>query len=212
MVDLPQFRSLKGPRVTTATPPRLRVLAACEFSAAVRDAFRRLGHDAWSVDLEPTEGDDQWHFTDDALRVLHHTGPWDLVIGFPPCTDLAVSGAQWWPAKRADGRQQRAAEFFRALYDAPCDKVAIENPVGWMNSNWAKPTQIIQPWEHGHGETKATCLWLRGLPPLEPTDVVDGRASRIHRMPDSKGRAKNRSRTYPGIAAAMAAQWGGDAR
>jgi site-specific DNA-cytosine methylase len=188
----------------------LRVLVACEFTAAVRDAFRALGHDAWSCDTEPTEGDPAWHIHDDVRTVLQ-PGRWDLLIGFPPCTDLAASGARHWAAKRADGRQAAAVEFVRLLADAPVPRVAIENPVGHLSSAWRKPDQIIQPWQHGHGHTKATCLWLRGLPLLEPSDVVDGRVSAIHLMPDSLGRQRRRSRTYTGVAAAMAAQWGGRA-
>jgi len=184
----------------------VKVLVACEFSAIVRDAFRAVGHDAWSVDIEPTEGDPKYHIRADARIML--TAHWDMMIAFPPCTDLAVSGAHRWAQKRADGRQQRAAEFFLSLWNAPIAHVAIENPVGWMNSHWRKPDQIVQPWQHGHGEQKATCLWLRGLPTLVPTNVVDGRAQRILGMGESKNRARERSRTYTGIARAMAQQWG----
>lgn len=185
----------------------MRVLAACEFSAVVRDAFRARGHDAWSCDTEPTEGDPEYHLRGDVRDVLQ-AGRWDLMVAFPPCTHLTVSGARWWAEKRADGRQQAAVDFVRLLADAPVERIAIENPVGFLSTAWRKPDQIIQPWQFGHGETKTTCLWLKGLPPLVPTDVVDGRESRIHRMPDSKARTKNRSRTYSGVALAMAEQWG----
>lgn len=189
---------------------RLRVLAACEFSAVVRDAFLALGHDAWSCDLEPTDGDPARHLQGDVLEALDNGGQWDLVLGFPPCTDLASSGARWWPAKRESGAQQRAVEFALAIADHPnADRVAIENPVGYLSTAWRRPDQIIQPWQFGHGEVKTTCLWLRGLPLLEPTDVVEGREQRAWRMPDSKGRARARSRTYQGVALAMASQWGG---
>ena len=135
---------------------------------------------------------------------------WDMIIAFPPCTDLAASGARHFAAKRTDGRQQRSIEFFMAFAEAECPRVAIENPVGIMSTIFRKPDQIIQPWQFGHGETKATCLWLKGLPALKPTQVVEGREQRIWRMPPSAERAKLRSKTYPGIARAMAEQWAGD--
>ena len=184
----------------------MKVGVLCEFSATVRDAFLRRGHDAWSVDLLETTGDPSRHLRVDALSVLDHG--WDLLLAFPPCTHLAVSGARWWPEKRADGRQQTAVTFFKALWGAPVQKMAVENPVGFMNSHWRKPDQIIQPWQFGHGEVKSTCLWLRGLPLLEPTDVVEGRRPRVWLAPDSLGRAMRRSITYRGIADAMARQWG----
>jgi len=130
-----------------------------------------------------------------------------MLIGFPPCTHLAVSGARWFPEKKADGRQQEGIDFFLALANAPISKVAIENPVGIMSTQYRKPDQIVQPWQFGHGETKATCLWLKGLPCLTPTDVVEGREARIHKMPPSKDRWKERSKTFSGIAQAMATQW-----
>jgi hypothetical protein len=189
----------------------VRVLVACEYSATVRDAFRARGFDAWSCDLLPTEGDPNWHIKTDALDAIHHSfwGPgWDLLIAHPPCTDLAVSGARHFAAKIADGRQARALEFVQRLLDAPIPHIALENPVSIISSRIRKPDQIIQPWQFGHGETKATCLWLKNLPKLVPTDIVEGRSDRIHKMPPGPNRWKERSRTYAGIAAAMAQQWG----
>ena len=183
----------------------MRVLAACEYSGAVRDAFRALGHDAMSCDLLPTEQDGP-HYQGD-VRDLLRDG-WDLMIAHPPCTDLAVSGARHFAAKIADGRQERALDFVRELLGAPIPRIALENPVSVISTHIRRPDQVIQPWQFGHGETKATCLWLIGLPRLTPTDVVDGREARVHRMPPSPDRWKHRSRTYPGIAAAMAQQWG----
>jgi hypothetical protein len=180
---------------------------ACEFSAAVRDAFLRRGHDAWSVDLLPTEGDPKRHIVGDALEV-GLIWSWDLVIAFPPCTDLSASGARWWPAKQADGRQAEAVGFVRRLWELPVPRVAIENPVGRLSTEFRRPSQIVQPWQFGHGEVKTTCLWLRGVPLLRPTDVVDGREQRVWRMGRSADRARERSRTYPGVADAMARQWG----
>jgi len=183
----------------------MRVLVACEYSATVRDAFRNLGHDAWSCDLLPTEGDDRWHLQGDVLNSLDFD--WDLMIAHPPCTHLAVSGARWFKEKRAE--QEEALEFVRRLLDAPIDRIALENPVSIISSKIRKPDQIIQPWQYGHGETKATCLWLKNLPPLTPTNIVDGREAKVHRMPPSPDRWKERSRTYKGVAEAMALQWGG---
>lgn len=184
----------------------MRVLIACEYSGAVRDAFTRGGHDAMSCDLLPAETPGQ-HYQGDVRDVLDY--PWDLMIAHPPCTHLSVSGARHFAEKRMDGRQQSAVSFFMALARAPIPKIAIENPVCIMSRMWRKPDQIIQPWQFGHGETKATCLWLKGLPPLRHTQVVEGRESRIHRMPPSADRWKERSRTFQGIADAMADQWGG---
>lgn len=184
----------------------LRVLVGCEFTATVRDAFRARGHDAWSCDLLPTLGDPRWHLQGDVLDVLDFG--WDVAIFHPPCTDLAVSGARHFPAKRADGRIDRALEFVRRLMAAPIPNWALENPVSIISSHVRKPDQIIQPWQFGHGEVKATCLWLKGLPPLRPTLVVDGRVPRVHRMPPGPDRWAKRSATFPGVAAAMAAQWG----
>ena len=189
----------------------MRVLVACEYSATVRDAFRARGHDAWSCDLLPTEGDPEWHIQDDIIYNLGGEwmgGEWDLMIAHPPCTDLAVSGARHFPAKRADGRQQRALDFVKRLMDAPIKRIAIENPISVISTAIRKPDQIIQPWQFGHGETKATCLWLKNLPKLVPTNIVEGRSDRIHKMPPGPNRWKERSRTYQGIADAMAEQWG----
>lgn len=183
----------------------MKVLIACEYSGAVRDAFIRGGHDAMSCDLLPTEAPGP-HYQGDVRDVLDY--PWDLMIAHPPCTHLSVSGARHFEAKRMDGRQQSAVSFFMALARAQIPMIAIENPVCIMSSMWRKPDQVIQPWQFGHGETKATCLWLKGLPLLRPTDVVEGRESRIHRMPPSAERWKERSRTFSGIAEAMATQWG----
>ena len=185
----------------------MRVLVACEYSATVRDAFRARGFDAWSCDLLPTEGDARWHIRGDALLAAY-TGRWDLLIAHPPCTDLAVSGARHFAAKAADGRQARALEFVQRLLDAPVPHIALENPVSIISSRIRKPDQIVQPWHFGHGETKATCLWLKNLPRLVPTNIVEGREPRVHRMAPGPNRWKERSRTYAGIAAAMADQWG----
>jgi len=197
----------------------MRVLVACEYSATVRDAFRVRGHDAWSCDLLPTEGDPKWHVQGDALMVAlsgrqKYPGcpswdhQWDLMIAHPPCTDLAVSGARHFAEKIADGRQGAALHFVRQLMDAPVKRIAIENPISVISSKIRKPDQIIQPWQFGHGETKATCLWLKGLPKLVPTKVVEGREARIHKMPPGPNRWKERSRTFQGVADAMADQWG----
>jgi hypothetical protein len=182
-----------------------RVLIACEESQAVTIEFRRLGVEAWSCDVDPCSGGHpEWHIQGDVLHVLRDA--WDMVIAFPPCTHLAVSGARHFASKRADGRQQAGIDFFMAFTKLNCNW-AIENPVGIMSTIYRKPDQIIQPWQFGHGETKATCLWLNGLPPLHPTNIVDGRDARVHRMPPSKERARLRSKTYQGIAQAMAEQW-----
>ena len=182
-----------------------RVLVACEYSGTVRDAFIAQGHDAMSCDLLPTESPGP-HHQGSVLDVLGDG--WDLMVAFPPCTHLASSGARWFAAKRADGRQQHGIDFFMAIANASIPRIAIENPVGIMSTQWRKPDQIIQPWQYGHGETKATCLWLKGLPTLRPTDIVDGREQRIWRLPESKDRWKIRSKTFGGIADAMAQQWG----
>lgn len=187
----------------------MRVLVACEYSGVVRDAFLRRGHDAISCDLLPTDALGP-HFCGDALEIIGDD--WDLMIAHPPCTHLAVSGARHFEDKRADGRQQSAIDFFMALANAPIRHIAIENPVCIMSKEWRKPDQIIQPWQFGHGETKATCLWLKNLPKLRPTNVVEGRENRIHRMPPSEDRWKERSKTFDGIAEAMAAQWGRESR
>ena len=183
----------------------MRVLVACEYSGTVRDAFVARGHDALSCDLLPTDKPGA-HYKGDIRNVLDY--PWDLMIAHPPCTHIAVSGARHFPAKREDGRQQDAIDFFMMLVNANIPLIAIENPVSIMSTVYRKPDQIIQPWQFGHGETKATCLWLKGLPKLIPTNVVEGRENRIHRMPPSPDRWKLRSKTFQGIADAMAAQWG----
>jgi len=172
----------------------------------VRDAFSAHGHDAWSCDLLPSERPGN-HIRGNVLEILN--GGWDLLIAHPPCTHLAVSGARWFAAKRADGRQQQGFNFFMSLINAPIHKKAIENPIGIMSTLYRKPDQIIQPWMFGHGETKATCLWLEGLPLLIPTNIVSGREGRIWKMPPSPDRGRLRSKTFPGIGEAMAQQWGG---
>lgn len=184
----------------------MTILVACEFSGIVRDAFRALGHDAWSCDLLPTERPGP-HFQQDALEVLK-ARKWDMLIAHPPCQHLAVSGARWFPAKRADGRQQAAIDFFMQFINADVPLIAVENPVCIMSSVYRKPDQCVQPWQFGHGEVKRTCFWLKGLPSLRPTQIVDGRTPRVHMLPPGPERAKDRSRTYTGIAVAMASQWG----
>lgn len=183
----------------------MNVLVACEESGTVRDAFARRGHNAWSCDLLPTRSKGQ-HWQGDIRDACFDS--FDLMIAHPPCDHLAVSGSRWFAQKRADGRQQAAIEFFLLLANAPVPFIAVENPVCIMSSVWRKPDQIIQPWQFGHGETKATCLWLKGLPKLEPTNVVDGREARVHRMPPGPNQKRDRSETYAGIAEAMADQWG----
>jgi site-specific DNA-cytosine methylase len=148
------------------------------------------------------------HYVRDAVEIAYQPRGWDLLIAHPPCDHLSVSGARWFKEKRADGRQGKAVEFFMELIRAPIERIAVENPIGIMSTLYRKPDQIIQPWQFGHGETKATCLWLKNLPKLEPTNIVDGREARIHKMPPSKDRGKLRSITYQGIADAMAEQWG----
>ena len=189
----------------------VKILVACEESQAVTIELRRLGHEAYSCDIEPCSGGHpEWHLQVDALELLKMK--WDMILAFPPCTHLAVSGARYFEQKRKDGRQQAAIDFFMRFANADCPKIAIENPVGIMSTVWKKPDQIIQPWQFGHGETKKTCLWLKGLPPLIPTEIVEGREQRIWKMPPSEDRAKNRAKTFPGIARAMAEQWAGDIR
>ena len=218
------------------------VLVACEESQEVCKAFRELGHNAYSCDLqECSGGHPEWHIQGDVLPLLdgyccfstqdcnHHkiAGRWDIIIAHPPCTHLSVSGARHFAEKRKDGRQREAVEFFIACLKAKCERICVENPVNifsgkYINEHFpdvaekygfpVKPTQYIQPWMFGHGETKKTGLWLNGLDKLVPTDVVEGREQRVWKMPPSPDRAKMRSRTYSGIARAMAAQWGGDAR
>jgi site-specific DNA-cytosine methylase len=188
----------------------VRVLVACEFSGVVRDAFLDAGHQALSVDLEPSESDRGKHWQADvfaAIDRLYELGqPPDALLAFPPCTHLAVSGARWFKDKQQE--QAEALAFVQALMDAPIERIAIENPISVISSRIRKPDQIIQPWMFGHGETKATCLWLKNLPKLEPTEIVEGRTPRVHHASPGPDRWKERSRTLPGIAAAMAEQWG----
>jgi hypothetical protein len=183
----------------------MRVLVACEFSGIVRDAFTARGHLAVSCDLLPSETAGP-HIQGDVRDVLEGGSSWDLLIAHPPCRYLAVSGARWFAQRQAE--QAEALAFVRYLMHAQVPRIAIENPVSVISSHIRKPEQITQPWQHGHGETKATCLWLKGLPLLVPSDIVDGRAPRVHHASPGPDRWKERSRTLPGIAAAMAAQWG----
>lgn len=196
----------------------MRVLVACEYSGRVREAFRKRGHDAWSCDLLESEDESSYHFKGDVFHAIEFF-PWDLIIAHPPCTDLAVSGARHFPAKIEDGRQQRSLDFVQALMNAPCDKIAIENPISIISSKIRKPDQIIQPWMFGHPETKSTCLWLKGLPKLVPNDdaehvkahmmtLTPQERNRVFHMTPGPNRWKERSRTYQGIADAMAEQWG----
>lgn len=200
----------------------LKVLVACEYSGRVREAFRRAGHDAWSCDLLPTEIPGQ-HVVGDVLKILDHG--WDLMVGHPPCTFLANSGVRWLrdnPARQRD--RENAFRFFMALWDSRIPRVALENPVGHISTAFREPDQIVQPWQFGHPEYKTTCLWLRGLPPLKPTNIVEpeqklcggakpGRiTSRIHRLSPGPDRWKERSLTFQGIADAMGSQWGDETR
>jgi hypothetical protein len=193
----------------------MKILVACEFSGIVRDAFNARGHFAISCDLLGSESSAGTHYQADVLTLLDKH--WDMMIAFPPCTHLACSGARYFAAKRLDGRQQQAIDFFMALVNAPIPRIAIENPVGIMSSIYRKPDQIIQPYHYGHQESKTTCLWLKGLPKLQHTQVLPLPAgghwlnqtpSGQNRLGPSPDRAKIRSRTYTGIAAAMASQWG----
>ena len=182
----------------------MKVLVACEYSGRVREAFRKAGHDAISCDLLPPEDNSIYHHQGDVKEIIN--SGWDLMIAHPPCTHLAVSGARWFKNKQIE--QQEALDFVQYLMNAPIDKICIENPISIISSKIKKPSQIIQPWMFGHGETKATCLWLKNLPLLVPTNIVEGREPRVHKMPPSPDRWKERSRTYEGIAEAMASQWG----
>ena len=181
----------------------MKVLIACEFSGIVREAFAKRGHDATSADLLPTEIPGK-HYQGNVLDIIGDG--WDLMIAHPPCTHLAVSGARWFKDKQFE--QAAALRFVWKLMIADIPRIAIENPVSIISSRIRKPDQIIQPWQFGHGETKATCLWLKNLPLLKPTIIVNGRENRIHKMPPSENRWRERSRTYQGIADAMAEQWG----
>lgn len=198
----------------------MRVLVACESSGTVREAFRKLGHDAWSCDLLPADDGSPYHRQGDCIPVIREG--WDLIIAHPPCTHLAVSGARHFAAKRADGRQQQGIDLFNAIVAACCDtkaKWAVENPIGIMSRIWRKPDQIIHPWMFGHPETKSTCLWTFNLPGLVETNNVRAemlalpvaQRNRIHHLPPSKDRWKIRSKTFQGIADAMAQQWSDDA-
>ena len=207
----------------------VKVLVACEESQAVTIELRKLGHEAYSCDIEPCSGGHpEWHLQQDVVPLLKEK--WDMIIAFPPCTHLAVSGAKHFEKKRKDGRQQEGIDFFMLFANADCEKIAIENPIGIMSTLWRKPDQIIQPWQFGHNAQKSTCLWLKRLPKLEPTEVVEfsdfvitGKdnkkyASNTAWFKDENGKhygwshpmtAKLRSKTFPGIAKAMAEQWGG---
>ena len=195
----------------------MKILVACEESQAVTIELRKLGHEAYSCDIEPCSGGHpEWHLQEDVTPLLKQH--WDMIIAFPPCTHLAVSGAAWFEQKRKDGRQQEGIDFFMMFANADCERIAIENPVGIMSSVYKKPSQIVQPYEYGHMEQKKTCLWLKGLPLLQPTNNVydqmielpKNKRERLHYLPPSPERAKLRSKTFPGIAKAMAEQWAGD--
>ena len=181
----------------------MKVLVACEYSGLTREAFRKRGHDAWSCDLLDTEIPGK-HIQDDVLEHLNEG--WDLMIAHPPCTYLAVSGARWFSERFKE--QREALAFVQSLMDAPILRSCIENPVSIISTQIRPPDQIIQPWMFGHGELKTTCLWLKNLPKLKPTKIVSGRDQRIYKMSPSSDRGKERSRTYRGIAEAMANQWG----
>lgn len=224
----------------------MRVLVACEESQEVCKAFRARGHEAFSCDIiEPSGGHPEWHIKGDVLPLLNgnctfqtldthtHTqdGQWDMIIAFPPCTNLAVSGARWFPEKQKDFRQQKSVAFFMHFVLAHCDRIAVENPIGIMSNIYKKPTQIIQPYEYGHHTKKSTCLWLKGLPKLKPTNIVEPEIIEYHSKSGKPVRfgkgigqaigedgkkygfsdpmtAKLRSRTFTGVAEAMADQWG----
>lgn len=192
----------------------MRVLVACEFSGVVRNAFRAMGHDAWSCDLLPAEDGSEYHYKTSIKQLLRNwklwgaprPRDWNMLLAFPPCTHLAVSGARWFKDKKQE--QIEALAFVRFLMDAPINKIALENPIGIISTYIRKADQIIQPWQFGHGEVKATCLWLKNLPLLTPTKIVSGRDPRVHFASPGPDRWKERSRTLPGIAKAMAQQWG----
>ena len=186
----------------------LKVLVACEFSGIVREAFRRRGHDAWSCDLLPSEDGSKYHIQGNIVNHNIIKAGWDIGIFFPDCTFLTVSGARHMSVPWRTEALKWSVAFIRILWAFPIDKISIENPIGCLSTLWQKPTQIIQPWQFGHGETKATCLWLKNLPKLKPTNIVPGRENKIHKMPPSKDRGKLRSITFQGIADAMAEQWG----
>lgn len=185
----------------------MKILIACEESATCREAFEQYGHEVVSCDFLPSRKPGK-HYQGDLFDIIDY--PWDMALFFIPCTDLAVSGARHFETKKLDGRQYASVSFFMNVIrrSAHIPMRAIENPIGIMSSLYRKPDQIIQPWQFGHGETKATCLWLWGLPQLKPTNVVEGREPKIHLMAPGPDRAKMRSKTYQGIADAMASQWG----
>ena len=197
----------------------MRILVACEYSAVVRDAFRRKGHDAWSVDILPTEGDARWHIQGDALEAIYGQH-WDMLIGHPPCTYLSRAGARWWKQPGRSELADAAAEFVYRFRDAPIERIAIENPIGQLNRRWRYPDQTIQPYQFGHPYSKATCLWLKGLPSLVPTNILSewrpllpsnvgaGRRKGQKSSPGVVHCAKEAARTFKGIAEAMADQWG----
>ena len=200
----------------------MKVLVACEESQVVTIELRKLGHEAYSCDLLPCSGNrPEWHLQQDVRPLLKEK--WDMVLAFPPCTDLCVGGARWWAEKQADGRQQDGIEFFMRFANCDCPKIAIENPIGCMSKAWRKPDQIIQPWQFGDSFQKATCLWLKELPPLLPTQIVDRGEIYVTKsgkkrggawtmlLPPSPDRSRIRSKTFLGIARAMAEQWAGDA-
>jgi len=193
----------------------MKILCACEESQAVTKEFRALGHDAYSCDILPCSGGHpEWHLQQDVTELLEQE--WDMIIAFPPCTHLAVSGAAWFEQKRKDGRQQQGIDFFMLFANVKCKKVCIENPIGIMSKRWRKPDQIVQPWMFGHPESKATCFWLKGLPKLIETNNVKSifnslpknQQQRLHYLPPTKDRGHLRSKTFEGIAKAMAEQWG----
>ena len=204
----------------------MKILVACEESQAVTIELRKLGHEAYSCDIEPCSGGHpEWHIQGDVTPLL--SDKWDMIIAFPPCTHLAVSGARWFDEKRKDGRQQAAIDFFMTIAKAGCERIAIENPIGIMSSEYRKPDQIIQPYEYGHEARKSTCLWLKGLPKLKPTNLVNAGeivgngfsvGANLDYARDERGKAiawndprtaAIRSKTFPGIAKAMAEQWAG---
>ena len=198
----------------------MKILVACEESQIVTAAFRNKGHEAYSCDIIETSGEHkEWHLKQDVIPLLSES--WDMIIAFPPCTHLAASGARWFKQKQADGRQQQGIDFFMAIANADCDKIVIENPVGIMSTKFRKPNQIVHPYMFGDAVKKQTCLWLKGVPKLEPTDIVDVGANKVFSSGKQmsewyyktsclphKERAKARSKTFPGIANAMAEQWG----
>ena len=181
----------------------MRVLVACEFTGVVREAFRSRGHEAVSCDLEATEIPGP-HYMGDVRDILDKG--FDMMLAFPPCTYLSSAGARYWPRQQTE--QAEALAFVRTLLDAPIRHIALENPRGIIGTAIRPPDQTLQPWQFGHGESKMTCLWLKGLPLLKPTDIVEGRDKRLAHLGQSVTRSRDRSRTYPGIAEAMAEQWG----